>query len=72
MQIAVSQRPTAVVLKVLTNELFYCFSLHYVQMEESSTQVSTAIGWTVDFVCTVLVLLVSFLGGKIDFFSTVF
>lgn len=31
---------------------FIVFSLHYVQMEESSAQVSTAIGLTVPDVCT--------------------
>lgn len=31
---------------------FIVFSLHYVQMEESSAQVSTAIGRTVPDVCT--------------------
>lgn len=49
---------------------FIVFSLHYVQMEESSAQVCTAIGWTVPDVCTVLRLSVFFLGfyGYILFF----
>lgn len=50
---------------------FIVFSLRYVQMEESSAQVSTAVGWTVPGVCTApgAAIIIFIFRGFIDIFS---